>query len=258
MSDPNSLDQEFKDGQAPNPEIIDQGTEGETTPINPLENADSQVDYQRKFSESSKEALRLLEEKKALEAQNAEYARQLAEKGSQPENAGEITESLYPGFEELDPQAQDNLVKFTNSITKRAQEQILRDPAIAFARQNYNERKWERAFENVVSKRPELKTSKDEFKAKYFKASNVPDNIENILDDVSKIYLFDKAKDIGIREVQEQSKRVDLERTTGGDKTPQASRSLEDWSRLAQENPAKFASMSKEYHADLDAGKLKE
>jgi len=257
MSDPNSLDQELQDGQAPNPEIIDQGTEGKDNPINPLENADSPVDYQKKFSESSKEALRLLEEKKALEAQNAEYARQLAEKGSQPE-AGEITESLYPGFEELDKQSQDNLVKFTNSITKRAQDQILRDPAIAFARQNYNERKWEGAFEKVSEKYPELKTSKDEFKAKYFKASNVPDNIENILDDVSKIYLFDKAKDIGIREAQEQSKRVDLERTTGGDKTPQASRSLEDWSRLAQENPAKFASMSKEYHADLDAGKLKE
>jgi len=258
MSDPNSLDQELKDGQAPNPEIIDQGTEGEDNPINPIEHADASIDYEKKFSESSKEALRIREENKKLQQERDDFARQLSEKGSEGANPSEITENLYPGFEELDPEAQKNLIRFTDSVTKRAQDQILKDPAIAFARQNYNEKKWDSAFAKVSEQYPELKEGKDEFKAKYFKANNVPENIENILGDVAKIHLFDKAKDIGAKEVEVKNKRIDLERATGGDKTPPSSRSLSDWQRMAQENPAKFAAKSKEYNADLSAGKLKE
>jgi hypothetical protein len=257
MSDPNTFDKEIADANANPQDPNNQGAEGKDNPINPLEPTEPQVDYQKKFSESSKEALRLFEENKAKDAE-IERLTQLSEKGSQDLNPGEITESLYPGFEELDAQAQENLVRFTNSVTRKAQEQILKDPAIAFSRQIYNEKKWDSAFEKVTSKYPELKDSKDDFKAKYFKASNVPDNIENILDDVSKIYLFDKAKEIGIRETEEKNKRVDLERTTGGDKEVSASRSLQDWERMAQENPAKFARLSKEYHSDLNSGKLKE
>jgi hypothetical protein len=255
--DPNSFDQEIKDANA-NPELKnDQGTEGKVTPKDLATGADQVVDYQVKFSESSKEAIRLLNENKAKDLE-IERLRQLSEKGSQDESLGEITENLYPGFEELDEQAKENLIKFTNSVTKRAQDQILKDPAIAFSRQIFNEKKWDSAFENVVSKRPELKEKRDEFKAKYFKASNVPDNIENILDDVSKIFLFDNAKEIGARELEEKSKRMDLERTTGGNKEAPASRSLQDWQKMAQDNPVQFAKMSKEYHADLSAGKLKE
>jgi hypothetical protein len=256
MSDPNSFDQEIKDANA-NPELNnDQGTEGKDNPKDPATGADQVVDYKTKFSESSKEAQRILAENKKLQDALAEKDRLLSEKGSQ--EIGEITENLYPGFEELDTQAKENLIKFTNSVTKRAQDQILKNPAIAFAQQNYNEKKWDGAFEKIVSKYPELKDKKDDFKGKYFKASNVPENIESILDDVSKIYLFDQAKDIGIRESEEKSKRIDLERATGGNKEAPASRSLQDWQRMAQENPMQFAKLSKEYHADLSSGKLKE
>lgn len=259
MQDPNSLDQELKDGQNLNPSNDNLGTEGENTLENPTGEAEQPIDYQKKFSESSSEALRLLAETKRLEQEKAELELRLSEKGNDPVvdiPSDKIPENFYPGFEELDPEAQDNLVKFADTVTRRAQEQILKDPAIAFAKGQYNETKWEQAFGKVAEKYPELKESKDEFKAKYFKPSNVPANIENILEDVSKIYLFDKAKDIGAREEKQKASRIDMERATGGDKTPKSSRSLEDWQRMAAENPALFAKNSKQYQEDLDSGKI--
>ena len=122
----------------------------------------------------------------------------------------------------------------------------------------YNEGKFNDALSNVIEKYPQLKESKEEFKAKYFKGDNVPDNIESLLEDLSKIYLFDKAKEIGASEEKERSNRLDTERAKGGDRTPQTARKLEDWQRMAQENPAKFAKLSKEYKKDVESGKLEE
>ena len=106
---PNSLDQELQDGQNPNPTNENLGTEEKETP-NPIEEAEPTIDYQKKFSESAKEAQRLYEENKA---KDAEIAR-LSELGRSPEviPTDKITESLYPGFEELDKDAQDNLMNF--------------------------------------------------------------------------------------------------------------------------------------------------
>ena len=254
---PNSLDQELKDGQNPNPSNDNLGTEGKDTQ-NPIDQAAQPIDYQKKFSESSSEALRLLAETKRLEAEKAELELRLSEKGNSPEvkPMDTVTESLYPGFEELDPEAQSNLLKFADVVSRKAQESFLKDPAIAFAKNKYNETIWDNAFAKVSEKYPDLVQSKDEFKTKYFKPNNVPSNIENILEDVSKIYLFDKAKDIGAREEKQKVDRIESERATGGDKTPKATRSLEDWQRMGQENPALFASKSKEFHEDLSSGRI--
>lgn len=256
MEDPNTFDKELKP---------DQGTEGKENLNNPNPDPELEVDYKKKFSESSSEALRLLAENKEkdrllaeAQAEKERLARELAEKGNQDLNPDEFTETLYPGFEQLDPEAQENLIKFTKNITKKAQDEILKDPAIAFARNSYSEKVWDGAFQSVAQKYPELSTNKDDFKAKYFKAGNVPPNIEKILEDIAKMYLFDRAKEIGAREEKEKADRIELERTTGGDKKPKASRTLEEWARIARENPAQFAKMSKEYHADLQAGKLQE
>jgi hypothetical protein len=238
---PNSFDQEIKDAQA-NPQNPSQGTEGEKAPVNPTREGEPQVDYQKKFAESSKEALRLLEETKRLEAELA------AKANIAP------TENLYPGFEQLEPDAQANLVAYTNLVTKRALEGVNSDPAIKFAKEQYNISKWESAFGTVASKYPEL--NKEEFKSKYFKKDVVPDNIENILNDLAKIELFDKARDLGATEEKKKAERVELERATGGDKTPQATRSLEDWQRMQRENPAKFAQLGKEFNADMSSGKI--
>jgi hypothetical protein len=75
---------------------------------------------------------------------------------------------------------------------------------------------------------------------------------------MAKVFLFDKAKDIGAEEAKAAQDRVELENTTGGDRTPTARRSLSDWETLARTNPAKFASLKKEYEEDIASGQLKE
>ena len=240
--DPNSFDKEIENAQANSQP--DQGTETETT-ANPIPEAEPEIDYKTKFAESSKEALRLYEENKRL-------AEELAAKGTEETPSAN---DLYPGFEELDPEAQANLIAYTDMVTKRAIENVYKDPAIAFAKTTYNEAKFDKALAEVASKYPDL--DKADFKAKYFNPNNVPDNIADIVEDMAKIHLFDKAKALGAKEEQEKANRIDLERATGGDKAPTTSRTLEDWHRMAQENPAKFAKLSKEYNDDLISGKLK-
>jgi len=207
-----------------------------------------EVDYKTKFSESAKEARRLYAENQELKSMSRQTE-------LQPEVADSM-DSLYPGFENLGEDEQKNLVDYTNEITKRAKAEIYKDPAIAFAKASYNTKVWDDAFANVSTKYPELITSKDEFKSKYFHVNNVPANIESILEDVAKMHLFDQAKSIGAKEESEKLSRMETERATGGDREPVSSRTLEDWARMGQENPAKFAKLSREYQKDLDSGKI--
>lgn len=226
----------------------DLGTEQKDTVENPTKEAEPEVDYTVKFKESQKEALRLLEENKAKDAE-IERLRILSEQGEQ--------NSLYPGYEDLDPEARANLVAYTESIKKSVKEDLYKDPSISYAKQSHNEKRWNDAFQSVLKQRPELKESEQEFRNKYFNPKNeVPDNIEDILGDVSKIFLFDKAKEIGAAEERQKADRIDIERSVGSDKTQSTSRTLEDWQRIAASNPAKFAKMAKEYDEDLKSGKL--
>lgn len=231
----------------PTPEITEEKpTEAETEP---------EVDYKVKFSESSKEALRLLEEKKAKDAEIERLRQELEAK----QNIGaNDSEALYPGFDMLSDDERKNLIAYTDSIKKQTLNEVYKDPALAFAKQSYNENKWERAFEQIASELPEIRDSKDEFKSKYFKKDvSVPDNITDILKDLSKAHLFDKARDLGMKDALAQTKRIDIERQSGGEKTPKATRSLEDWYKMAQNNPGEFAKQSKQFNEDMASGKLK-
>lgn len=225
-------------------------TAANTEPVAPQEVA-PEVDYKTKFSESAKEAQRLYAENQTLRSMERQVE-------VQPEVVSSTysMDNLYPGFENLGEDEQRNLVDYTNEITKRAKAEIYKDPAIAFAKSSYNTKVWDDAFANVSTKYPELLASKDEFKSKYFHVNNVPANIESILEDVAKMHLFDQAKSIGAKEESEKQNRMDTERTTGGERTSTASRTLEDWSRMSQENPAKFAKMAGEYQKDLASGKI--
>lgn len=223
---------------------------------------DQDVDYKKKFSESSREAQRLLDEIKERDRIQAEKDAEIERLRQLAEGNGATTpnesETIYPGFDLLTEEEQKNLIAFKENIKKNALEEVYKDPAIAFARQSFNEKKWNDAFESIASKYPEIRESKDDFKAKYFNANNVPDNISNILEDLSKVYLFDRARDIGAKEALEKAGRIEIERSGGGDKTPTTvSRSLEEWNRIAQENPAKFAKMKEEFERDMASGKLK-
>lgn len=222
--------------QIPNPEYKKAAQDGELD-----------VDYKVKFSESSKEAQRLLDENKRL-------AKELEEK----DEPRKTNESLFPGFEELDEDAKENLINYTRTVENNVTERLHKDPAIAFARQQYNQKKWNDAFVKVAESLPDLNSVKAEFMSKYYNQNNVPDNIEEILTTIGKGYLFDKAKEIGAREVEEKKNRIDLEKGSGGDKGSTSGRTLEEWQRMARENPAKFAKESKQFQEDLASGKLKE
>jgi signal recognition particle subunit SEC65 len=224
---------------------------------NPAPDAVQTIDYKQKFSESSKENQRIRDEAKRVAEENESLKRLLDSSENTGTDVSGTPEELYPGFQDLDEDQQKQIISFTNNVTKKVYQEIYKDPAVAFAKQTYNEKKFNEALDKVVAKRPELKEARDDFKAKYFKPQNVPENIENILDDLSKIYLYDKARDIGAREAMEKSQRIDLERSGGGDKTPHSSRSLEEWQRLAEANPSEFAKLSADYQKDLESGKLK-
>lgn len=236
---------------APTPEV---GTEQKPT----VQSEHESVDYREKFINSAKGAQALLDEKKKLEARVAELESNRAAGNIELPIHSTDSEILYPGFENLDSEAQENLLAYTNAVTNKTEQKILARPSIAFAEKTYNESKWETAFNETAAQFPELAAAKDEFKSQYFNPKNVPDNISDILTTMAKSYLFDKARDIGAKEGLETAQRVQLEESTGGDKTPTVHRSLADWQRLAQQNPAKFAAMKKEYEADLASGKLRE
>lgn len=239
MNNPNSFDEEVQDAQA-NPDTTQEGTEQKETVTTP----DAQViDYETKFRESAKEAQRLYAEKKKLEEQLSNQ--------SETFNTTPDTE-LFDGFKDLDEDAQHNLLSFAETVRKKALDEVYKDPAIAFARTSYNEKKWDNAFADAMKEIPELADKAQDFRTKYYNPTNVPDNMSDIIKDLAKIYLFDSAKQVGAKEEAEKSQRINLEDVTGGDKNPPStSRSMEEWQRMAQQNPAKFASLSKEFNNDL-------
>ena len=233
-----------------NSQSDNQGTqESDNSAISTFEHVSQTVDYQKKFSESAKEAQRLYEENKVLKEK-------LSQDSVQGFGTAQTTDNYYPGFEELDEDAKNNLIAYTDTVTRKTMEEVYKDPAIAFAKKQYNEQVWETALNKTISLYPELVDSKDEFKSKYYNPNNVPENIESILADVAKIHLFDKAKQIGAKEQSEKDSRFELERTTAGTKDTTVTRSLEDWNRMAQNEPNKFRALSKEFNADMASGKI--
>jgi len=264
MIDPNSKENEVKDAVNANPNTETQGTEKEKT-SNPGTEGEQGIDYKEKFSQSTREAQRLLDEKKRLEAERDEAIRARMEAEARfttPEkdlNFDEVdptTEELVPGFNDLEPEQQESILKLSQGIAKRTKDDLYKDPAIAFARKNYNEKKFDDAFNALTQDFPQLKEAQAEFKQKYFDPNNVPNNIDKILPDVAKIFLFDKVKEIGAEEERQRQGRVDTERATAGDKSQPTSRTLEEWQQLQQRDPAKFARLSAQYNEDLKSGRL--
>lgn len=255
-TDPNSFKElERPDVDPTNPEPKPEGTE--TTP-----DTTPGIDYEVKFKESQKEALRLLEENKKRDEMIASLQAQLEGQTPKPPSSTVINDpadtdtDLFPGFEELDPAAQQNLINYTNAVVRKAQQSIMSNPAIAYASQTYNEQKWNTAYAAVKAKFPDLSEHEDAFRAEFYKPHNVPDNIEELLEKGAKMFLYDKAKEIGAEEERRRLERFDHEDITGHDPNPAPNRTLEDWQRMARENPAEFARRSQEYNADLQAGRI--
>lgn len=233
MNNPNSFDDEVMDATTANPDTDSQGTET--------------IDYKTKFTFSSQEAIRLKAENDRKDAIIAELE---ANKATAFTNLPDADEELYPNFSDLDEDAKANLLAYTETVKRSVREDIYKDPALAFARSNYNEKKWDDAFAQITDAYPDIKANASEFKTKYFNPENVPTNITEVLSDVAKIYLYDRAEEIGAAKEREKADRIEHDVATGGEKTASVRRSMEDWLYMSQTNPAKFASLSKEYETD--------
>lgn len=252
----NSFDKEIENVQDANSQTNDNGTQENGNSINPtVESVASAIDYQNKFSESSKEALRLLEVNKAKDAEIERLRQELVLKDNVQETV-QNTDNNYPGFENLDEETQNGISSIISLARKQAVEELKKDPAYAFALKQSNETAFNNALQKTIQKYPELAETKDEFKAKHFNVNNVPVNIEQILGELAKGHLFDKAREIGARELTETNQHIELERSTAGKKDSTARRSLEDWTRMQQENPQQFLSLSKEFNDDMESGKI--
>lgn len=239
--------------------VLNNGTQGKE-PINPNPTpAEGGIDYEVKFKESSKEALRLLDVQKEKDAE-IERLRIENEELQNRQGSGNVFEPTadnpFPGFEDLDDVAKAQFISYTNGIINKATQEITKNPAIAFATKQYNTQKWESALNKAIEKYPQLAESKDEFRTKYFDVNNVPENIDNILIDVAKIHLFDSSMEIGAKTEADKNTRIELERNTSGPKEPPVRRSLEDWQRMQRENPEQFRKLSKEFNDDMASGKI--
>ena len=190
MNNPNSFDELDEDATIANPTDDSQGTEQQEEMV-----------PKSKFTASAQEAIRLKHE---LDRVQAELK---AKNEAQEPLIEPYSEEIYPGFTDLDEDAKANLLAYTDTVKKSVTAEIYKDPAFAFARSNYNEKKWDDAFATIVETYPDIKATASEFKANYFNPNNVPDNIAEILQDVAKIYLFDKAKEIGAAEERSKENR---------------------------------------------------
>ena len=198
-----------------------------------------EIDYKTKFSESSKEALRLRDETIRL-ANELELARKQSEQ-TQGATYSNNSEQSIPGFEHMSEDEQKNLLAYTDFITTKTAERIYSDPVIAEAKKKYNESVWLNKFDEISDKYPDLKGYKDDFKNEFFNPDSNPSNLSEILERGAKVFLFDKSADIGAKKALEQAERIDIERSGGGDKAPTQERTSEDWERLRISNPVKFA-----------------
>lgn len=240
MNNPNSFDETVQDASA-NPATPDEGTEETATPTTPEPTG---IDYEAKFKHSAREAQRLYEEKKALEARLADLTtnQQANDLTTNP------TDEFIPGFDALDEDAQRSLLAYTETVKRKAIEEVYKDPDLQYIKTEVKEKRWNQAFDAVSSELPELKDYAIDFRAKYYSPNVNPDPL--ILKELAKSFLYDKKDFISKEAIAAQ--RVNLEEIGGGDKTPQRSaRSLEDWDRMRRENPSKFASLYKEFNEDL-------
>ncbi|MHA1401175.1 MAG: hypothetical protein ACTSQE_12570 [Candidatus Heimdallarchaeaceae archaeon] len=238
----------------PNTEEEFFGTEGQDPIKQPGNDEPGTVDYKEKFINSSKGAQDLLEKNKFLQAELD------AQKEANDKSNNQVDEPLYPGFENLSEMEQQNMRNYTDGIIKTVKSSLSDDPVYAESRGRYNELKWDESFNRVASAYPELMESKEDFKAKNFQAHNVPDNIDGLLTTLAKDFLFDKARDIGIREGKDLNDRIDPIRNTGGSggegQATVLNKTLAEWQHLAATDPAEFANQSQQYDEDVATGKL--
>lgn len=232
-------------------------TEGENLSNPNLEDANkgTEPDYKVKFSESSREAQRLLEEKKRLLKEKEELQARLDKKNNQDGD-----EPLFEGFQSLPEEDQRNMIEYTKSIKESVMNDVVNNPVFLDAQKRQNELKWDQAFASVSTAFPDITEHKSEFKSKYYNQDNVPDNIDVILLDLTKSFLFDKAQEIGMRKAQEMQGRVEIPHSQSGsggqEEETSTHKTLEEWNTLMKTDQKEFLRLQDQFNEDMASGKL--
>lgn len=216
----------------PNPEgneepLTPKGTEGELTPQTPTPVATLTTEEEqelkelreikastgfKKFTESAKEANRLLERNKELEEKLAEASESSLEKD---------VSIRYPDWD-LMTESEKILAKNQERIDKQLTE-LARDKV------------WDKDFSQMQKKYPKLAEKENEFKDFCSKYKNID------AETLAKSFLFEETP---VKEVKE---RKGLEKPTAGpNKTSIPGMSLEDIKRLREEQPKLYVKLLRE------------
>ena len=213
------------DGAIPTPPGAGgEDTSKQTTPPAALP---PEVDYKKKFSESTTENQRIAELNAQLLKDKEELEAKLAKANETPSE--EELSSKYPDWDLKDGDEQERLRR------EEAREKRLRILEEKTA--------WEDDFKSLVkqSEFSSLREREDEFKSFAYK---YPKSVD--LTTLAKSFLYDSPKPPAPPE-KEQPPRPGLEPPTGGSKEVQGSgMTLEDITRLRTENPKLYLKMIRE------------
>lgn len=204
----------------PTPETPEEGTEGDLTPKKEPKDDElpsEPVDYKKKFSESSREVQRILEESKLKDKKIAEL------EANKPPSEEEFAKT-YPDWEFLSDE-QKGFIK--------RQEQLEKD-----IRDMKEEKAWQNDFSTAVKKFPQLAGKEKEFKDYCYQ---FPKGIN--AETLAKSFLFEESKP----EVPKEP-RKGLEKPTGGraGKVPPQEMTLADIKRLRETNEKLYIKMIRE------------
>lgn len=248
--------------QAPTtPPAVEPGTEGEKAPATPPEQGQGNdpEDYKTKFSESSKEALRLLDVLKAhgidpatgqpiAPAAPAEEPTRPAIRGDQPQQpeiplTDDQLSKAIPGFANLTEQ-EKVLIRDTKATVKQIAE--LKN----FVAEIYDEREYGKQFKTLTSKEQwkPIAEHAEEFKEYAYK----PENLQTPMETLAASFLYNKG--LASKPKPTPPAPSGLEPGSGGGKgdgkTDKDGFSAEELATIRTTDPKRYANLAK-------SGKLK-
>mgnify|MGYP001570683631 CR=1 FL=1 len=192
-----------------------EGTEGgEITPEKVISEGvglppEEVVDYKKKFSESSTEALKIREENKRLMQEKAELEAKLSNKDDDTSLGREYDMDLLSETEK-------SILKSQKKLEKELQ--LMKE-----------EKAWTEDFGNAVKQFPKLAERADEFKEfcyQYPKTIDAPT--------LAKAFLFEEPQE------EKQAPKKGLEKPSAGSRQPQSGMSIEDITRLRTSDPKAY------------------
>ena len=208
---------------------------GEPTPIETPpagEVTPPEVDYKKKFGESTTENQRIMEEKKKLEEDKAELESKLAQKASETPSDEELRRK-YPDWDLLDENGQEAIKR---EIDRENRVRKLEEKAA-----------WEGDFKTLLAK-PEYASLKE--KEADFKAFAYANPTVKSLEILAQSFLFKSG--VKVEETETPPKRQGLEKPTKGPvETSQVGLTLAQITALRKEQPKRYLKMVRE-------GKLKD